>query len=50
MPSYFVCTSGPMGGCTIVFVGDDKESCAAFIFRQAEPDEFYLYQQIPVTL
>lgn len=49
MPSYFVCTAGPMGGCLIVFVGDE-ESCVEFIFQCKEPDDYYLYKQIPVTM
>lgn len=49
MPSYFVCTAGPMGGCTIVFVGDE-DLCVLYILKQTEPDDFYLYKQIPLSI
>lgn len=41
MPTYFVCTSGPMGGVSIVFVGSDRASCDRFINQRANDGEDY---------
>lgn len=41
MPNYFVCTSGPMGGVSIVFVGHDRAACDQFINQRANDGEEY---------
>lgn len=43
MPQFFVCESGPMGGISIVFVGDDRASCDLFINRNPSR-ELFIYQ------
>lgn len=44
MPDYFVCTHGPMGGVSIVFVANDRASCDQFINQRSDKtDEYFVY-------
>lgn len=31
MPNFFVCEAGPMGGISIIFVGDTARACLDFV-------------------
>lgn len=48
MPKYFVCEEGPMGGCTIIAVGDTREQIdeALARLRAAGHNNLFLYEQV----
>lgn len=46
MPDYFVCEQGPMGGCSIVWVGESIVAALKWIEIQPKTRELFVYKLI----